>query len=143
MPDVTTQSHTLDTPAGAMRLYEARPEGEARAAVIVIQEAFGVNEHIEDVTRRFAAEGFHAVAEADGIGVPWLGLFGDLDGSIPVDDVEQLREALQAAPAATDVVRYENAGHGFHCDVRPDYVERDAKDAWGRTIAWFELHLTR
>ena len=37
-----------------MRLYEAVPDGEPRGAVIVIQEAFGVNPHIEDVTRRFA-----------------------------------------------------------------------------------------
>ena len=46
---------TLSTPDGEMGLYEAEPEGEARAAVIVAQEAFGVNPHIEDVTRRFAA----------------------------------------------------------------------------------------
>ena len=49
----------LDTPDGAMRSYEAVPDGAA-AAVIVIQEAFGVNPHIEDVTpeemeRRMAA----------------------------------------------------------------------------------------
>ncbi|HRE01645.1 MAG TPA: dienelactone hydrolase family protein, partial [Ilumatobacteraceae bacterium] len=31
-------------------------------AVIVIQEAFGVNDHIEDVGRRFAALGWVAVA---------------------------------------------------------------------------------
>ena len=37
-----------------MRLYEAVPDGEPRGAVVVIQEAFGVNPHIEDVTRRFA-----------------------------------------------------------------------------------------
>jgi carboxymethylenebutenolidase len=30
--------------------------------VIVIMEAFGLNDHIEDVTRRFAAAGYHAVA---------------------------------------------------------------------------------
>src|SRR3954465_11979787 len=48
----------------AIRIYEAVPEGQARGGVIVIQEAFGVNEHIEDVTRRFAAAGYHAVAPA-------------------------------------------------------------------------------
>ena len=40
-----------------MELYVARPDGKPRGAVIVIQEAFGVNEHIMDVTRRFAADG--------------------------------------------------------------------------------------
>ncbi|MHB8341947.1 MAG: dienelactone hydrolase family protein, partial [Mycobacteriales bacterium] len=45
-----------------MGLYDVEPAGPARAAVVVIQEAFGVNHHIEDVTRRFAAEGYRAVS---------------------------------------------------------------------------------
>ena len=47
-----------------MDLYEATPDGEPKGAIIVIQEAFGVNDHIQDVTRRFAAAGYHAVAPA-------------------------------------------------------------------------------
>jgi carboxymethylenebutenolidase len=43
--------------------YLARPaDGEPRAAVIVIQEWWGLDEHIQDLTRRFAAEGFVALA---------------------------------------------------------------------------------
>jgi carboxymethylenebutenolidase len=53
---------TLKTADGDMALYDAQPEGEARAAVVVVQEAFGVNGHIEDVTRRVAAAGYRAVA---------------------------------------------------------------------------------
>lgn len=52
----------ITTPDGPMRLYQATPDGEPRGAVIVIQEAFGVNPHIEDVTRRVAAAGYYAVA---------------------------------------------------------------------------------
>jgi carboxymethylenebutenolidase len=228
------------TSDGPMRLYEDIPDGGPRAAVIVIQEAFGVNAHIEDVTRRFGAAGYHAVApdmfhrtgggalsyddfgpvmehfagignddailvdvdatiahlEASGIerariglvgfcfggrvsfltaaqraigaavgfyggGIvsarfpqfpalidhastlqtPWLGLFGDLDGSIPPEDVEQLRAALIAAPVDTDVIRYANAEHGFHCDARPAYNADAAADGWKRTLAWFATHL--
>jgi len=55
---------TVDTPDGAMDIYEAVPDGDARAAVIVIQEAFGVNDHIQDVARRLAEAGYHAVAPA-------------------------------------------------------------------------------
>lgn len=55
---------TLDTPDGAMDVYEAAPEGAPTGAVIVIQEAFGVNDHIQDVTRRFAAAGYLGVAPA-------------------------------------------------------------------------------
>ena len=60
-----TRTLTLSTPDGPMPCYEAIPEeaeGMRRGAVVVIQEAFGVNPHIEDVTRRFAEAGYHAVA---------------------------------------------------------------------------------
>ncbi len=47
----------------SMRLYVARPVGAAPArGLLVMQEAFGVNAHIRDVTERFAREGFLAVA---------------------------------------------------------------------------------
>jgi carboxymethylenebutenolidase len=43
--------------------YLARPsDGEAAPAVIVIQEWWGLNDHIKDVARRFADEGFVALA---------------------------------------------------------------------------------
>lgn len=43
--------------------YLARPDsGEAAPAVIVIQEWWGLNEHIKDVANRIAAEGFVALA---------------------------------------------------------------------------------
>lgn len=59
-----TETIELQTPDGPMEVYEAVPGADPRGAVIVIQEAFGVNDHIRDVTRRFAAEGYHAVAPA-------------------------------------------------------------------------------
>jgi len=236
-----TGDQTIETADGPMRLYEATPAGAARGGVVAIQEAFGVNPHIEDVTRRLAAAGYHAVApdlfhrggpggvadygdfetviklfgtvagddaivvdvnaaldylrragfadtsigivgfcfggrasfltalrstigaavgfygggivtgrfpqfptlidEAATLRTPWLGLFGDLDGSIPVEDVETLRTALVAAPVATEIVRYADAKHGFHCDARDDYNPDAAADAWARTLDWFAAHL--
>src|SRR5580693_1005456 len=44
--------------------YVARPEGEPLGGLVVIQEIFGVNEHIRHVTDRFAKDGFFAVAPA-------------------------------------------------------------------------------
>lgn len=231
----------VDTADGPMRLYEAKPPGDARGAIVVVQEAFGVNPHIEDVTRRAAAAGYHAVApdlfhrsgpdavveygqfelvmeyfqalgsdaailadvdaalahlraagfadsriglvgfcfggrvsflvalrrtlgaavgfygggivngrfpqfpalidDVASLQTPWLGLFGDQDGSIPVEDVEQLRAALPEALVETEIVRYADAGHGFHCDQRPDYRPEDAADAWRRALDWFASHL--
>jgi carboxymethylenebutenolidase len=48
---------------GEMKAYFARTKGEAkRPAVIVIHENRGLNPHIEDVARRFALEGYLAIA---------------------------------------------------------------------------------
>jgi carboxymethylenebutenolidase len=41
---------------------EVIPDVAARGAVIVVQEAFGVTDHIIDVCGRFAAQGYHAIA---------------------------------------------------------------------------------
>jgi carboxymethylenebutenolidase len=231
---------TIETPDGPMALYDVTPEGEPSGAVIVIQEAFGVNDHIRDVTRRFAAAGFRAVAptmfhragggtapygdfskviplfagmsdagivadvdatighlhragfedrrigivgfcfggrvtflvatrrklgaavgfygggivtkrmplfdplvgDADELATPWLGLFGDADTGIPVEDVEKLRATLdRETKVAHEIVRYPGAEHGFHCDVRPSYDEAAAKDGWRRTLEWLRRHL--
>jgi carboxymethylenebutenolidase len=233
------EDRTLPTADGSMRVYEAVPD-DPRAAVVVVQEAFGVNAHIEDVTRRFATAGYHAVAPEffhrggggtaeygdwdavmrlfgsvsgdaavladvdaalehlraagftdDRIGIvgfcfggrvtfmvaieraigaavgfygggivtgrfpqfpplveragelktPWLGVFGDEDQSIPVDDVETLREALTSATVDTEIVRYRGAGHGFHCDVRDSFDADASADAWSRTLDWLARHL--
>ena len=49
--------------ATEMRMFVVRPtETGKHRAIIVMQEAFGVNSHIRDVTGRFAREGFVAIA---------------------------------------------------------------------------------
>jgi carboxymethylenebutenolidase len=74
---------------------------------------------------------------------PWLGLYGDLDQSIPVDQIEALREATDALAVATEIVRYSDGQHGFHCDARPDaYNEAAARDAHARALAFFAEHLS-
>jgi carboxymethylenebutenolidase len=234
------RTDTATTADGPMALTIAEPAGERRGGVVLVQEAFGVNGHIEHVAERLADAGYLTVAphlyhrsgdpvvgygdyqqilphmqqlseaglltdidaalarladagvEPSHTGVvgfcmggtvafltavrrqlgaavtfygggvaqgrfglppqielapeletPWLGLYGDEDQSIPVDDVEQLRAAAERAPVETAVVRYAGAGHGFHCDERPDYRPDAAADAWQRTLAWFGAHLGR
>jgi len=64
MLSVKDASVTLQASDGTqMNAYVARPsEGESHPGLLVFQEAFGVNAHIRDVTRRFAAQGFVAIA---------------------------------------------------------------------------------
>jgi carboxymethylenebutenolidase len=63
---MASQSQMIEVPAsagGAMPAFLARPAGETRTpAVLVIQEAFGLNAHIKDVAERIAAEGYVALA---------------------------------------------------------------------------------
>jgi carboxymethylenebutenolidase len=42
--------------------YVAQPAGKPKGAVVVLQEIFGVNSHIRDVTDGYAADGYLAVA---------------------------------------------------------------------------------
>jgi carboxymethylenebutenolidase len=65
IPMTTTDERiTLSTPEGPMPAYQVRPTGSPRGAIVVVQEAFGVTSHIEDIARRLADDGFHAVAPA-------------------------------------------------------------------------------
>jgi carboxymethylenebutenolidase len=222
------------TPDGSLPLYVSRPDGSPTAGVIIVQEAYGLTDHIKDVTGRAAAAGYLAVAPAlfhrqgspvvdyqdwdsakaligqltdqgltadieatlgwlagEGIAAgrtaivgfcmggfvsfvagarlglaaavsfygsgivagrfgmpsmldlvptrrsPWLGLYGDQDRGIPVDQVEQLRSALAGTGRPAEIVRYPQAQHGFHCDARPAaYDPQAAQDAWARTLAF-------
>jgi carboxymethylenebutenolidase len=48
---------------GEIPAYRAMPaKGKALPTVLVVQEIFGVHEHIKDICRRFAKAGYHAVA---------------------------------------------------------------------------------
>ena len=237
---MTTGSQiTIETADGPMPSYAASPSGTARGGILVVQEAFGVTEHIAAVADRLADAGWYAVApalfhrqgspvlayddfdslmplmgelDADGLAVdvgaafdhleqsgfapartgavgfcmggsvtffaatirpvgaavtfygggvrqgrfglpsltdlapalrtPWLGLYGDLDQGIPVEDVEELRLAVEAAPVATEIVRYADADHGFNCNDRPSvFNAAAAADAWQRTLGWFDSHI--
>ena len=50
--------------AGPIAAWRADPAGAPRGGIVVIQEIFGVNAHIREVTDRLAAEGYLAVAPA-------------------------------------------------------------------------------
>jgi carboxymethylenebutenolidase len=64
MTDIQTRDIEFQTTVGAARGYLALPPGDAgpRPAVIVIHEWWGLNEHTRDIVRRFAREGYVALA---------------------------------------------------------------------------------
>jgi dienelactone hydrolase len=60
--EARSEWQTLETAHGEMRTYYASGTRSPRGAVIVLQEAFGVNSHIQSVANRFAANGYLALA---------------------------------------------------------------------------------
>ena len=56
--------HLKSADGFAVPAYVAQPAGQAKSAIVVIQEIFGVNSHIQAVTDRFAAQGYLAIAPA-------------------------------------------------------------------------------
>jgi carboxymethylenebutenolidase len=62
MEGIQMATLTIDTIDGPMEVFDAQPEMAPKGAVIVLQEAFGVTDHIKDICGRFASEGYRAVA---------------------------------------------------------------------------------
>ena len=54
---------TVPVSGGSMPAYRAKPKGKTHLpTVLVVQEIFGVHEHIRDICRRFAHLGYYAIA---------------------------------------------------------------------------------
>jgi carboxymethylenebutenolidase len=68
--------------------------------------------------------------------VPTLLHFGDQDHSIPMSDVEIVK---QKRPDCE--IHVYNAGHGFSCDERGSYSEAAHRQALERTLAWLSRNV--
>jgi len=80
----------------------------------------------------------HPIDIAVDLGAPVLGLYGGQDDGIPLESVEQMRQALHAANAKAEIVVYPDAGHAFNADYRPSYHAESAQDGWARMLTWFK-----
>ncbi|HYA71913.1 MAG TPA: dienelactone hydrolase family protein [Roseiarcus sp.] len=76
----------------------------------------------------------------DDLKVPTLGLYGGVDKSIPLDQIEAMRSKLATAGGASKIIVYADAGHAFHADYRPSYVKADAEASWQEATAWLKAH---
>jgi carboxymethylenebutenolidase len=202
--------------------YLAEPNGKPKGGIVVVQEIFGVTNHIKRVADQYAAQGFMAIAPAmfdrvernvqldyseiqkglsymhqlqwpntladieaaasearragsvSVVGYCWGGTvahvaageleldaavsyygggvakmldkkaqcpilyhFGDQDASIPLPDIEKIKNANPQSPLHV----YPGAKHGFNCDERGSYSAKDAKLAFERSIAFLNEHL--
>jgi carboxymethylenebutenolidase len=68
--------------------------------------------------------------------VPLILHFGDKDQSIPMTDVEKIKQAQPGLP-----IYVYSAGHGFSCDERPSFDAAASKLALERTTAFLKQHI--
>ncbi|MFN2412976.1 MAG: dienelactone hydrolase family protein [Pyrinomonadaceae bacterium] len=59
---MTNEALSFSTAGGETTAYLARPDAPNSKAIIVIQEYWGLNDHIKDIANRYASEGFTAIA---------------------------------------------------------------------------------
>jgi carboxymethylenebutenolidase len=108
--------------------YVARPVGAGPLpVVVVVQEIFGIHEHIRDVCRRFAREGYLAIA-------PYLyARQGEVAGLAAIEDVLKIVRDVPDATVMADLdatVRYAGANGGDPARVGITGF------CWGGRIVW-------
>jgi carboxymethylenebutenolidase len=79
----------------------------------------------------------NALASAKDVKEPVLGLYGEADQGIKVEQVKEMEGALKAAGKTAEFHIYPGAPHGFHADYRASYRKEAAEDAWTQMTAWF------
>ncbi|MFE9687383.1 dienelactone hydrolase family protein [Streptomyces sp. NPDC006285] len=136
---------TLSTGDGPMRVFVARPAQPANRAVVVLQEAFGVNDHIQDIARRYAARGFLALApdlfHRNGVGtlayeqhaeaMPLIGAIG------PDAIVTDVAAVLTHLAEKENVPASRTAIHGFCFGGRAAFTAATGIRGLGATVVFY------
>jgi carboxymethylenebutenolidase len=133
---LTAGKVTVKTKDGKdMTAYRAMPaSGSGFGTVLVVQEIFGLHEHIQDVTRRFAKAGFYAIAPD---------LYFRQGDATKVSDIQQLLKEIVSKVSDEQVMN--------DLDSTVAFVKSEGKgDArklgitgfcWGGRIVWlYDAH---
>jgi len=114
---------------GAIPAYRAHPVAGARwPVVLVTQEIFGIHEHIKDICRRFAGQGYYAIAPS---------LYARYGDPAPYTDMHKL--------VADIVSKVPDAGVMSDLDAAAKFAGGEGADAgrlaivgfcWGGRIVW-------
>jgi carboxymethylenebutenolidase len=81
------------------------------------------------------------IERASNLKCPLLGIFGEQDEMIPMEQVRQLEERLRREEKDFEIQTYPGCGHAFFNDTRESYREEAARDAWEKTLTFFARHL--
>ncbi len=105
------QNETLsfDTANGPTTAYVAMPDGGAQKAVLVIQEWWGLNDHIKDIANRYADEGFITIAPDlyRGKVAQDPGEAGQMMQALAMDDgIDTIKNAINTAAIAYGISHF-------------------------------------
>jgi carboxymethylenebutenolidase len=72
---------------------------------------------------------------------PVLGIFGDQDDSIPVENVTKFEQVLNSTGIPNEIYIYEGVGHAFANPSGDNYAPEQTADAWNKTLAFLKKHV--
>jgi carboxymethylenebutenolidase len=111
---MNVETLNLATSRGATTAYVARPHTEVDAGIVLIQEWWGINNHIRDIAGRYADQGYLCVAPdlyrgrvaADSAEA------SALMNALPIEDgLETISKAIDAAEETYGVKRFAITGY--------------------------------
>jgi carboxymethylenebutenolidase len=80
-------------------------------------------------------------AQLERLEMPILGLFAELDDSIPLYEAQLFRTRLTELGKESNVYIYSDVGHAFANPSGANYDAKAAEDAWERTIEFLTMSL--
>ncbi len=72
---------------------------------------------------------------------PVLGIFAGLDTGIPEETVREFESALNDLGIENEIIIYPGVKHAFANPSGDRYAPEESKDAWEKTLGFFEANL--
>ena len=82
------------------------------------------------ITNRTPGGGNPTITRTSKITGTIYAFFGTEDGSIPLEQVDEIETELEKYKVPHRVLRYDGSDHGFFCDHRASYNSKAAANAW-------------
>jgi carboxymethylenebutenolidase len=119
----------IPTPTGVLPAYQAKPNRPGpHPIILVVQEIFGVHEHIRDVARRLAKLGYYAIAPE---------LYFRVGDPSTLQDIEELREKIVNKVPDEQVLSDLDAAYAFAGTQGGDPGRLGITGfCWGGRIVW-------
>jgi carboxymethylenebutenolidase len=72
---------------------------------------------------------------------PVLGIFGDKDQSIPIEEIKQFGNSLNQSGITNNIHIYKGVGHAFANPSGDNYAPKETEDAWQKTLSFLKKYV--